>query len=571
MANIDTLEAEWTDVPQLETSTAALGGKDGPMNSQAVALVKRLNYLREQAEQLASQIEDFGSEDGASKIGLPLGGTLDQAIDWVKPEMFGATGLPGHDDDTEAFQMAAERAPIIFLTPGRQYKLGDWVPPNGTTIMGFRGMGHFSGSNGNPPIVRRRSCNDVESIFDTRGARELHFRGFHVKGGSYDGKVFDVHCIRVGGYIIHMENLTVYEGATGYGGVTGDLGQNSQIVSCRFGNCIVGITRIVDTSIHGGSVVSCKTHGIALESGNDFNTIRTRVEWNGRAQAVGELTFDEGHNVLIANAKGNILDLTNDRAWLSGVRALKARSTIIRGIARRPGAKGSGFEGRAHVYLKECVGVTVDIVTEKGVDDGGGGIESPLYAIHLDNGGDGNHNITIEGDLSGYLTQPILESNGRCNSLNLLATGSGRPNMLGGRKMIGGQSFADAYQSGNIAPAGTASGSISVPSVGETFATRTYAMRVSVRNSSSNSQQWFAEFPMLVAQAGSGATPAVQVLPVAYESNYSGGNGYISVNGAGTVNIAIGAVSESNGAISIPVTVENDSETLTHKVRIEIV
>lgn len=56
MADPITVSAgEWADVPELETTTVALGGTVGPMNEQAVALVKRDIWLREQLELIQSR------------------------------------------------------------------------------------------------------------------------------------------------------------------------------------------------------------------------------------------------------------------------------------------------------------------------------------------------------------------------------------------------------------------------------------------------------------------------------------------------------------------------------------
>jgi hypothetical protein len=59
MANL-TESSEWSDVPQLERNTLALGGAGGPMNSQAQALANRTEYLRDAIDALS---EDVGGVD----------------------------------------------------------------------------------------------------------------------------------------------------------------------------------------------------------------------------------------------------------------------------------------------------------------------------------------------------------------------------------------------------------------------------------------------------------------------------------------------------------------------------
>lgn len=58
MANIEPEEATWADIPQLEKTTRGLAGPGGPLNAQALALAKRVAWLRERSK-LWVNLEDF--------------------------------------------------------------------------------------------------------------------------------------------------------------------------------------------------------------------------------------------------------------------------------------------------------------------------------------------------------------------------------------------------------------------------------------------------------------------------------------------------------------------------------
>lgn len=495
------------------------------------------------------------------------------------PEMFGATGVADGNDDTQAFLDTAIRFPFVLLTPGATYKIGDLQLPSGCSVLSFRSIGHFSSIPGLPPVVRRRNGSGVTALFDTRSRRELSFKGFHVKGASPDAaNIRDAHGFRVGGYIITAEDLDVYECNHGWGGESGDVGQNTQMHRCSFGNNVIGITRIVDTTILGGRTISNKTHGIWLQTGNNFNRLHTRVEFNGN----GGGTYSDGHNVQISNAEDCILDLTCDRAYLSGVRALGLKNSEIRGVFRRNGAKDTDFEGRSQIYMKNCENVTVSVETTTGLDDGGGGIETPRYAVHLDNADIGNTGITIIGSLSGNTVAPILESNGACSSLVQIAHGapkrvvdstqmtfSGSGPIAGGVTLSAGRATAAKVETGNLAPAGTASFNITLPTMPE-FTHRPFKLKVSARNNASSAQGWYAEFPLLMRLGASGGTVAWTAGAIAQEIAFSGGPGYTTVNGAGQINIGLGAITTSPSGETFTLTVTNNSLTITHKIFVEI-
>jgi len=485
-----------------------------------------------------------------------------------RPEMFGATGEIDGGDDTEAFDKTAARFPFVLLTPGRTYKLGDWVPPSGCTILSHRGIGNYSSIPGLPPVVRRRNGSGVIAVIDTRGQREIAFRGFHIKGASVDGSsVREAHGIRPGGYIISLEDMVIYECNHAYGSdISGDAGQNTQILRCTFGNNITGLSRLVDTTVLGSRVIANKSDGISLGAGHNFNTIQARVEFNGD----GGGTYTDGHNIRVTNAEDCIFDVTCDRGWLSGIRALGLKKSIIRGVFRRNGASGAGFEGRSHIYMRECDNVLVDIVTgAAAINDDGSGATAPLYGVHLDNQGAGNSNVTFTGSLSGYVTAPVLRSNGESRTVNMVASASTNQ-QLEAVLFRHAKTLSYIGETSNLAPAASGVLSVVLPSV-PTTTHRPYTLKVTVRNSAITANAWHAEFPMILQRGATGSALVVTFGPAYGQVDTSGGSGYITVAGAGSINLTLGTVVSDASTETLPFTVTNNSATLTHRVFVEIV
>lgn len=85
MANL-TPNPGWDDVTRLETTTRALGGPGGPMNSQAQALLNRSEYLKGQFDDLANAAN---SALGAALVGFG-GMTLAQnlRLQWAYAQNF---------------------------------------------------------------------------------------------------------------------------------------------------------------------------------------------------------------------------------------------------------------------------------------------------------------------------------------------------------------------------------------------------------------------------------------------------------------------------------------------------
>ena len=83
---------------------------DQPDNTKKATLFQVFSHLEDTVEQ--SVLAALAQPDGASKVGLPKGGTVADAIYWVTLEMFGAKG-DGVYDDAIAFQAAVNFAESI--------------------------------------------------------------------------------------------------------------------------------------------------------------------------------------------------------------------------------------------------------------------------------------------------------------------------------------------------------------------------------------------------------------------------------------------------------------------------
>lgn len=124
----------WDAVPQLETTTKALGGAGGPMNSQAQALLDRTEWLNENG--------------GTYDPGLPgapaiiIRNALDETVD-LKTK-FGLTGSYG-DDQTQAFINLIEYINSLASFGGAALVVGCYhiagALPNITNGLRLKGLG----------------------------------------------------------------------------------------------------------------------------------------------------------------------------------------------------------------------------------------------------------------------------------------------------------------------------------------------------------------------------------------------------------------------------------------------
>lgn len=133
--------------------------------------------------------QELASPSGASKVGLSHGGTLDDAINWVTPEMFGAVG-DGVVDDISAINLALATGKNVRMNPVATYAVSSslifpytahhqTLEGNGATI---KATAHFvmfcqRSSDGN-------SMSDVlsnKNLFNIYGVGTAHAKSIYTK------------------------------------------------------------------------------------------------------------------------------------------------------------------------------------------------------------------------------------------------------------------------------------------------------------------------------------------------------------------------------------------------------
>lgn len=119
MTNL-TAASSWDSVPQLETTTAALGGPGGPLNLPAQALLNRTKYLDDHKVNSS----DLSGANGSATVGLMQSGvgavlmTLeDKSLEIPSANGFGLIGSGG--DDSTKIQLALDSgsASLLFSKP----------------------------------------------------------------------------------------------------------------------------------------------------------------------------------------------------------------------------------------------------------------------------------------------------------------------------------------------------------------------------------------------------------------------------------------------------------------------
>ncbi len=103
--------AGFPDVPSVENSL-------GPVD----AITESIEALASRSKQLRFDTDSIISSEGANKVGLIQGGKVQDAIRYVTPEMFGASGN-GVIDDYDAIQSAINTGATVVMRGGARYLL----------------------------------------------------------------------------------------------------------------------------------------------------------------------------------------------------------------------------------------------------------------------------------------------------------------------------------------------------------------------------------------------------------------------------------------------------------------
>lgn len=141
--NISTTEAEWADVPSASTQMRLLGGTGGPMNAQAVALVKRSNQLKARADALeqTSGASILGADDGAGgSIFTKVSGFISRIMSSLGASVVGY--LPAGTGAVARTVQGKLRETVSVKDFG---VVGDGVADDGVGIRLFNGSLGYSG------------------------------------------------------------------------------------------------------------------------------------------------------------------------------------------------------------------------------------------------------------------------------------------------------------------------------------------------------------------------------------------------------------------------------------------
>lgn len=174
---------------------------DQPDNTKKATLFQVLNHLEDSVEQ--SVLVELAQPDGASKVGLPKGGTVADAIYWITLEMFGAKG-DGVYDDAIALQAAVNfaesinsgittRAPRVGIRfAAKKYYLKQTVKVTKGTVY-WEGSGMYQTvftphPEANSPELQYKYFFDFSSpdwvSNATRTLHEVHLRNFTFLGDT---------------------------------------------------------------------------------------------------------------------------------------------------------------------------------------------------------------------------------------------------------------------------------------------------------------------------------------------------------------------------------------------------
>lgn len=225
------------------------------LNSQSRVVTNGLSFTTNPAETLRADLASTATGKGASLVGLDQGGTVQDAIAWVTPEMFGAVGdctynfatntATGTDDSAavqaaiDYFQSRGIPGTIIFNS---LYRISSIQPQGPVLNCGLQcygdGIRFVRGNSGLCGVV-----------FDASTAT-ANYRGFHLSGGGkVSPNVLVNRCVDKAGYtptraIAAGEKTITLSAGAGANFTAGDF------IFIRTGQCLAGTYNEPDSEIN---------------------------------------------------------------------------------------------------------------------------------------------------------------------------------------------------------------------------------------------------------------------------------------------------------------------------------
>lgn len=277
----DAESAESSAAAAAASENAAKTSEDNSKASEVAA-----ETARDQVQQI---INDAGEQStlavlaqpqGSSKVGFKNGGTLQDAIYWLMPEMFGAKG-DGVTDDTVAIQAAinASKNKTLVFVGGKKYRTKNLIVPHAMT---FKGLGRRQDCAivpyGNVPnesfihsgtLIRITTSGTVtfsDLTVDARGISLSSVDGRRLTGVAADDNTTGIY---QSGFQMYNCNVSGFTGNNIYGGKSKSFGI---ISGCQFESSGKSCVRLdgVDWRVwHNAIGRSAEGYGIELLNENN--------------------------------------------------------------------------------------------------------------------------------------------------------------------------------------------------------------------------------------------------------------------------------------------------------------
>lgn len=219
---------------------------------------------------------------GASVISLTQGGTVQNAVMWLTPEMFGAKG-DGVTDDTAAIQTAINNSnnKTLVFSNGKKYRTKNLTVPHPMT---FKGLGRRQDGAivpyGNVPaesfvhsgtLIRLTTSGTVTFIDLTVDARNISLTAVDGQRLTGVGAVDNTSGVYQSGFQMYNCNVSGFSGNNIYGGASKSFGILKDCQSESAGKSCVRIDGVDWRIDH--CYVGRSTEGYGIEVLNENNAI----------------------------------------------------------------------------------------------------------------------------------------------------------------------------------------------------------------------------------------------------------------------------------------------------------
>lgn len=258
-------------------------------------------------------LESTDPDKGAALVKLASGGTVQQAIQWVTPEMFGAVGN-GVADDTAAWQVAltfgsvrGQKGAIYYTTAPLGAPLsGATVDLGGSTI-----IANWEQSTGEYEACIFIDGQDNVTIRDGK----IEYTGTFNHGSSYSGLVSGIHANNADYLLIEQMEIAgfnragIFVGATVTGSsrycqnprVTNTYCHHNRVAGIIFGHTEAGLVQLCHLHFNGDASDYSTGYGFAGWAGGVPKNTHLLGNWANDNYRKG-VDFHAGHNgMLVGN------------------------------------------------------------------------------------------------------------------------------------------------------------------------------------------------------------------------------------------------------------------------------